>query len=268
MENKIGVFKNEQFGAVRIILIDKEPWFVGKDVAEILGYTNPSKALSDHVDDEDKLNSNKLNNETLPSFDLGQRGGWLINESGLYSLILSSRLPTAKAFKRWVTDEVLPSIRKYGVFMTPEALEAAMCNPDYLLKVVTALKKESDARIALERENAQLNERIETDKPLVEFANHVSTTDSLLNMSQFAKIVRNEDIDIGRNRLISWLKKSGYLMPNGEPYQQYLSQGLFDVKEAVKHTYNGAMVFPVTLITGKGQVYFVDKLKKEYKEAK
>ena len=261
MENKIEVFKNEQFGAVRIILIDKEPWFVGKDVAETLGYSVPRKAIYDHVDSEDKR-----------GFQIGTPSGeqtmTVINESGLYSLILSSKIPGAKAFKRWVTDEVLPSIRKYGAFMTPEALEAAMCNPDYLLKVVMALKKESDARIALEKENAQLNERIETDKPLVEFANHVSTTDSLLNMSQFAKIVRNEDIDIGRNRLISWLKKSGYLMPNGEPYQQYLSQGLFDVKEAVKHTYNGAMVFPVTLITGKVQVYFVDKLKKEYKESK
>ena len=260
MNNKLGIFKNEQFGEVRTALINNEPWFVGKDVAVILGYSNPQKAVRDHVDDEDRT--------VNESFTVNGTQIVLINESGLYSLILSSKIPGAKAFKRWVTDEVLPSIRKYGAFMTPEALEVAMCNPDYLLKVVTALKKESDARIALEKENAQLNEKIETDKPLVEFANHVSTTDSLLTMSQFAKIVRNEDIDIGRNRLIAWLKQSGYLMPNGEPYQQYLSQGLFDVKEAVKYTYNGAIVFPVTLITGKGQMYLANKLKGEYREAK
>ena len=117
------IFKNEEFGEIRTVEIGGEPWFVSKDVAEILGYTNPSKALSDHVDEEDKLN-----NESLSS--LGQRGGWLINESGLYSLILSSKLPNAKAFKKWVTSEVLPSIRKHGgyingqVEMSPEELMA------------------------------------------------------------------------------------------------------------------------------------------------
>ena len=105
--NEIKIFKNPQFGSIRTMMQGNEPWFVGKDVAELLGYANPSKALADHVDDEDKLN-----NESLSS--LGQRGGWIINESGLYSLILSSKLPTAKEFKRWVTSEILPSIRKTG----------------------------------------------------------------------------------------------------------------------------------------------------------
>lgn len=270
MSNQLSVFKNEEFGNVRTIVESNQVLFCGTDVAKALGYSNPRDAIrkhckSDGVVKRDGVSKtvNQHGTETQQTNEMT-----FITEGNVYRLITHSKLPSAERFESWVFDEVLPSIRKYGAFMTPEALEAAMCNPDYLLKVVTALKKESDARIALEKENAQLNERIETDKPLVEFANHVSTTDSLLNMSQFAKIVRNEDIDIGRNRLISWLKKSGYLMPNGEPYQQYLSQGLFDVKEAVKHTYNGAMVFPVTLITGKGQVYFVDKLKKEYKEAK
>ena len=105
MNNEIEIFKNEEFGEIRTLLINDEPWFVGKDVTEILGYSNPSKALSDHVDEEDKLNNKSLSS-------LGQRGGWIINESGLYSLILSSKLPTAKKFKKWVTSEVLPSIRK------------------------------------------------------------------------------------------------------------------------------------------------------------
>ena len=110
--NEITVFNNDEFGSIRTVTIENEPWLVGKDVAEVLGYTNPSKALTDHVDTEDKLN-----NETLLS--LGQRGGWLINESGLYSLIMSSKLPTAKKFKRWVTSEVLPSIRKTGSYSKP-----------------------------------------------------------------------------------------------------------------------------------------------------
>ena len=110
IRNKIQIFKNEQFGEVRVIEQNGEPWFVGKDVTGILGYQNASKALTDHVDEEDKLN-----NESLSS--LGQRGGWIINESGLYSLILSSKLPQAKQFKRWVTSEVLPSIRKHGGYI-------------------------------------------------------------------------------------------------------------------------------------------------------
>ena len=111
--NEITVFNNDEFGSIRTVTIENEPWLVGKDVAEVLGYTNPSKALADHVDTEDKLN-----NETLLS--LGQRGGWLINESGLYSLILSSKLPSAKKFKRWVTSEVLPAIRKTGSYNLPD----------------------------------------------------------------------------------------------------------------------------------------------------
>lgn len=111
MNKEFQIFKNDEFGEIRTLEIDGEPWFVGKDVAEVLGYSNPNEAVQEHIDEEDKLNS-----KTLSSFelDLGQRGGWLINESGLYSLILSSKLPGAKRFKKWVTGEVLPSIRKHG----------------------------------------------------------------------------------------------------------------------------------------------------------
>ncbi|WP_216358446.1 BRO-N domain-containing protein, partial [Streptococcus suis] len=116
---ELQIFKNEQFGEVQLLEINNEPWFVGKEIAEILGYQNPSKALKDHVDEEDKLN-----NETLLS--LGQRGGWIINESGLYSLILKSKLPQAKQFKRWVTSEVLPAIRKHGGYLTDNKLEEAL----------------------------------------------------------------------------------------------------------------------------------------------
>ena len=132
--NEITVFNNDEFGSIRTVTIENEPWLVGKDVAEVLGYTNPSKALADHVDTEDKLN-----NETLLS--LGQRGGWLINESGLYSLIMSSKLPTAKKFKRWVTSEVLPSIRKTGSYGKPMSeLEILQCSINQLVEQERKLK--------------------------------------------------------------------------------------------------------------------------------
>lgn len=114
--NELQVFKNEEFGEVRTVTIDNEPWFVGKDVVLILGYSNPSEAIQDHIDEEDKLNSKMLSSFEI---DLGQRGGWLINESGLYSLIMSSKLPSAKRFKRWVTSEVLPAIRRTGHYEVP-----------------------------------------------------------------------------------------------------------------------------------------------------
>ena len=115
---ELQIFKNDEFGEIRTVEISGEPWFVGKDVAEILGYTNPNEAIQDHVDDDEKLNSKMLSSVKI---DLGQRGGWLINESGLYSLILSSKLPNAKAFKKWVTSEVLPSIRKHGGYISGQA---------------------------------------------------------------------------------------------------------------------------------------------------
>lgn len=133
---EIQIFANDQFGEVRTLTKDGEPWFVGKDVAEILGYTNPSKALADHVDDEDKLN-----NETLSS--LGQRGGWLINESGLYSLILSSKLPTARAFKRWVTSEVLPAIRKHGEYTAPKVSQKRLGEVNSAARIIRQTLKEA-----------------------------------------------------------------------------------------------------------------------------
>ena len=134
--NELQVFNFEQ-SQVRVIEQNGETWFVGKDVCDVLGYSNPSKALIDHVDEEDKLN-----NESLLS--LGQRGGWLINESGLYSLILSSKLPTAKQFKRWITFEVIPSIRKHGAYMTEQILEKALTNPDFLIQLAQQLKSEQE----------------------------------------------------------------------------------------------------------------------------
>ncbi len=148
-DSEIMLFRHEQFGEIRTLNIDGEPWFVGKDITSVLGYSNSSKALIDHVDEEDKLNNVSLSS-------LGQRGGWLINESGMYSLILSSKLPSAKEFKHWVTAEVLPSIRRNGAYLIAEMLHKTMSDPRELAKLLNTLADEQEKRQKLEEENAFL----------------------------------------------------------------------------------------------------------------
>ena len=243
--NELKIFKNEAFGEIRTIEVNSESWFVVKEVAEILGYANPSKALSDHVDEEDKLN-----NESLSS--LGQRGGWLINESGLYSLILSSKLPTAKAFKRWVTSEVLPSIRKHGLYATDELLD----NPDLIIQMASKLKEEREARKALEVEN-------DTMKPKALFADAVSASHTSILVGDLAKLLRQNGIDIGAHRLFEKLREKGFLMKSGSsknmPTQASMDRGLFEIKEGGYINSDGVnVVTKTTKVTGKGQVYFVN----------
>lgn len=173
---ELKIFESTEFGAVRALEIDGAPWFVGKDVTDILGYQNPSEALSDHVDDEDKLNS-----KTLSS--LGQRGGWLINESGLYSLVLSSKLPAAKAFKRWVTSEVLPTIRRHGLY----AIDDIIADPDLGIRALLALKAEREARKALEVDNKVKDQQIAELKPKASYYDLILQCSGLLSVTEIAK---------------------------------------------------------------------------------
>ena len=235
MENKLQVFKNEEFGEIRTLEIDGEPYFVGKDVAEILGYSNSSKAVSTHVDDEDKImemiahsqNGNMVKTQTA-----------LINESGLYSLILSSKLPTAKKFKRWVTSEVLPSIRKHGAYMTEETIEKAITNPDFLIKLATELKHEKEQRKLLEEEK-------KINAPKVIFADAVSVSDTNISIGSLSKLLKQNGINVGRNRLFEWLRENKYLISKGSdknmPTQRSMEQGLFEVKEGTVGTPNGEL---------------------------
>nr|DAS27398.1 MAG TPA: repressor domain protein [Caudoviricetes sp.] len=180
--NEIKIFENEQFGKVRTLEIENEIYFVGKDVAEILGYTNTRKALIDHVDEEDKRDGvtirDSIGREQTPT---------CINESGLYNLILSSKLPQAKAFKRWVTHEVLPSIRKHGAYMTDEVLKEALTSPDFLIKLATELKEEREKRIALEIDNNIKAQQIGELKPKADYVDKILKSKSLMNVSQIAK---------------------------------------------------------------------------------
>lgn len=179
-----------------------------------------------------------------------------IPENIFYRLAMKAKNETAERFQAKIADEVIPSIRKHGAYITPEKIEEILLNPDTIIRMATDLKKERELRIAAE-------ETIKENRPMVEFANHVSNTKDLITMAEMAKIARDENIDIGRNRLINWLKKNKYLRSNGEPYQKYINQGLFDVKESVKYTPYGTKVFPITLVTGKGQIYIVEKLREE-----
>ena len=258
MENKIKIFYHDVFGEVRTLTIDGEPWFVGKDIAEVLGYSNSRKALADHVDDEDKTDGvtirDSIGREQKPIF---------INESGLYSLILSSRLPGAKAFKRWITSEVLPTIRKTGGYVSNEEL----FTETYLPFADDSVKELFRLNLKVIR---QLNEKIERDKPLVDFANHVGKSEILIDMGAMAKLAEKEleNIRIGRNRLFKWLREKGVLMKNNLPYQRYVEAGYFQVCDANGGSKEKTLLFPQTMVTGKGQIYLINRLKNEYPEGK
>lgn len=243
--NELKVFSNEQFGSIRGVEIEGESWLVGKDVAERLGYSNPQKAIRDHVDDEDKTVND--------SFTVNGTMGVLINESGFYSLVLGSKLPNAKQFKHWVTSEVLPAIRKHGGYLSAEKVEEALLNPDVLIHLATQLKEEREQRRALA-------EQIQRDRPFTEFGSAIAASSDAILVGEFAKLARNNGIVIGQNRLFRWLRENGYLMDDNKPYQKYVDQGLFVMRESSITTIKGNMVRTTTLITGKGQMALLRRL--------
>lgn len=256
--NDLKIFVNEQFGSIRTVMINNEPWFVGKDVAEVLGYAKARNAIATHVDTEDKK-------DAPIQGDLGgTQTMTLINESGLYSLILSSKLPTAKEFKRWVTSEVLPDIRKHGAYMTADTLEKALLSPDYLIRLATALKNEQEQRKLLEQKNAEQRLKIEEDKPKVIFAEAVETAKTSILVGELAKILKQNGVATGQKRFFEWLRENGYLIKSGSdknmPTQRSMEMGLFEIKEtAIAHSDGHTTVQKTPKVTGKGQQYFINK---------
>jgi anti-repressor protein len=245
MNTAIEVFKNDEFGSIRTMTVDGEPWFVGKDITDVLGYQNASKALADHVDDDDKLN-----NESLSS--LGQRGGWLVNESGLYSLILGSKLPTAKKFKHWVTAEVLPAIRKHGVY----AMDDLLNDPDALITALTAYKEEKEKVAQLQEENLQKTQMISELSPKATYYDLILQSASLVPITSIAK-----DYGMSAKHLNRLLAENGIQFKQGKTwflYQKYAEQGYtsskthaIDAEHSVMHTY----------WTQKGRLFLYDFLK-------
>ena len=214
--NEVKLFENEEFGQVRTIIIDNEPYFVGKDVADILGYADPNKALAMHVDEEDKLNDKT-------ALSLGQRGGWFINESGLYSLILSSKMPNAKKFIRWVTSEVLPSIRKHGVYATDNVIDDILNNPDFGIELLTKLKEERVARVEAEKKNAILT-HVNKTYTMTEIAKELN----LKSATELNKILADKHIQYKVNN--TWVF-----------YSDYSNLGYEDIKQEVLD--NGHVIY-------------------------
>jgi anti-repressor protein len=236
------VFKNEDFGSVRALVINDEPWFVGKDVAEVLGYKNPNDALGKHVENEDK--------DTIAIRDsIGRnRNTPIINESGLYSLVLSSKLESAKKFKRWVTSEVLPTLRKTGKYSINE-----MDGKELLARAVIEANK------LIEEKDRQIEEM----KPKALFTDAVSASKGSITIGALAKMLTRNGVTIGQNRLYAWLRENGYVVKDGRnknvATQRYVEQGLFELKENLTFE-NGEPVIrkPTTMVTGKGQKYFIN----------
>lgn len=256
---EIKLFKFEG-NEVRTLKINDEPYFVGKDVAEILGYSNTRKALQDHVDLEDKKDGVTIRD----SIGRSQRPT-IINESGLYSLILSSKMPNAKRFKRWVTSEVLPAIRKHGAYMTDEKIEEVLTDPDTIIKLATQLKDERQQRLIEQQLRRDAESQVREMKPKALFADSVATSKSTILIGELAKILRGNGVDIGATRLFKWMRANGYLISRkgsdwNMPTQRAMNLGLFKIKETtINHSNGSTSISKTPKLTGKGQQYFINK---------
>lgn len=241
-----------QGSELRTVVLDNEPWFVAKDVCDILNHSNSRVAISRL--DEDEKGVSKV---YTPG---GYQNMSVVNEFGLYSLVLTSNLPEAKQFKRWITHEVIPAIRKHGAYMTSETIEKVLTDPDTLIKLATTLKEEKQKRLLAEQ-------TLEKQKPKVLFANAVETSNSSVLVGELAKIMKQNGVNIGQNRLFEWLRDNGYLIKSGEsknlPTQRSMEQGLFEIKKRTINNPDGSVrVTSTPKVTGKGQIYFVDKFLK------
>ena len=253
--NEMQIFQNAEFGSVRTADINGVPYFVGKDVAEILGYERSTKATMDHVDEDDRI---LIDGKTQSCFgiELGQRGGWLINESGLYSLILSSKMPNARKFKRWVTSEVLPAIRKHGVYATDELI----ANPDLAIAAFTALKEEREKNRLLEQTTAVQKQQIAEMKPKASYYDVVLNCKDLISTSTVAKDYGKSAIWMNR-----YLHEKGVQFKQGEIwllYQKYAEKGYTNTKTHSYSANDGTIhTKPHTYWTQKGRLFVYELLK-------
>jgi anti-repressor protein len=254
-QDALRVFNFEE-KRVRVVTKDGEPWWVLKDVCDVLDIGN-SRDVAARLDDDEK---------GVGIIDTlgGEQETTVVSESGLYNVILLSRKPEAKKFKHWVTHEILPSIRKHGAYMTPEVLERVVTNPDFMIGVLTKLKEEREKRAMLEEREKTLTTKIEHDHPKVLFADSVSASETSILIGDLAKLIRQNGREIGQKRLFEWLRQNGYLMKNGAsrnmPTQRALDMKLFEVLERAIDNPDGSIrITRTTKVTGKGQLYFVNQ---------
>lgn len=247
--NELKTFQNPKFGTIRTTTINGEPWFVAVDVCKALEIQNNRDAIS-RLDDDEK------NTVVLTDGNRGNPNMTIVNEPGLYALVLSSRKPEAKAFKRWITHDVIPTIRKHGAYMTPEKVEEILLNPDTIIKLATELKEERER-------TAALNAKIKADKPYTEFGAAIAANSDAILVRDFAKLLHNDGIKMGEKRLYKWLRENGFLMQTAptKPYQKYVDMGWFRVDERSISTVQGQMIVSTTKITGKGQMGLLSALR-------
>ena len=250
--NQIKIFENPAFGKVRTIIRDQQPWFVAADVCRALDIGNSSDAISRLDDDEKGVAST----DTLG----GEQSIRIINEPGLYSLVLGSRKPEAKLFKRWITHEVIPDIRRHGMYANDAALENLLSDPDSMITVLERYKAEWQHRQALEA-------KVEQDAPKVLFADTVESSEQSILVGVLAKMLRQKGIEIGQNRLFELLRRDGYLCSTegrwNMPTQRAMEMQLLEVRERSINNPDGSVRLTLTtMVTGKGQVYFVNKYRR------
>lgn len=234
---------------VRTIQKDGEPWFVLRDVCNVLGLGTPARVA-------ERLDTDEVSQTHITDSMGRQQETTIINESGLYNVILRSDKPEAKPFRKWVTSEVLPTIRRHGMYATPDTVEKMLADPDTTIKLLETIKQERAARMALEA-------KAEADKPKVLFADAVSASHTSILVGDLAKLLRQNGVEIGQNRLFSFLRKKGYLCSQGERYnlptQRSMDRGWFQVKETTINQPNGSVRITRTVkVTGKGQQYFIN----------
>lgn len=246
----IKIFENERFGTVRTLEEDGRTLFCGSDVAKALGYANPTKALKDHCKGAVERRTND---------SLGRHQNMkFIPEGDIYRLAARSELPGAEEFERWIFDEVLPSIRKHGLYATAETVDKMLADPDTAIRLLGEIKAEREKR-------RQLEEQANRDRPKVLFAEAVATSSSSILVGALAKILRQNGVDIGQNRLFEWMRKNGYLIQRrggdfNVPTQRAMEAGLFEIKEtAITHADGHVTVNKTVKVTGKGQQYFIAK---------
>ena len=252
MEQIIKIFENEEFGKVRTVIKDGEPWWILKDICRVLEMKANSAGEVVKRLDKDEYDSIGLTDS------LGRKQkAYVVNESGLYSILVRSDKPKAKPFRKWLTSEVIPTIRRTGGYVANEEM--------FIENYLPFLEEpyQNLFRLQMMAIN-QLNERIRHDEPLVEFAEQVSDTTNLIDMNAMAKLARAENIPVGRNRLYSWLKGKGVLMANNLPYQTFIDCGYFAVKESVFETPTMTKTYQQTFVTGKGQLFIIGLLRKYY----
>lgn len=256
-ENGIQVW-NYESSEIRTVQVNGEPWFVLADVCKVLELSSPHK-VADRLENDER-------NQIPVTDSLGRyQNTAIINESGLYTVILRSDKPQAKPFRKWVTSEVLPSIRKHGAYMTEQTLERALTSPDFLIELATQLKTEQEQRRRLETTVAAQSKQMEQDKPKVLFADSVAASSSSILIGELAKLIKQNGVDMGQRRLFAWMRENGYLIKRcgseyNLPTQRSMERGLMEIKETSVIHYGYTTISKTPKVTGKGQVYFINLL--------